>query len=60
MLTARRLRTKISRDDMAVIFELVEMRKSMTEIAHAVGYDRQTIERGIVIAKLIGFEGCTN
>lgn len=51
-------KTIIRRDEMARIFEMLCAGRSMKYVASVVGYDCVAIKRGIVIAELLGFEGC--
>jgi hypothetical protein len=53
----RTLKTCITRNDMAKIFELIQSGERMTNIAKKVGYQPDTVARGVVLAKLLGFEG---
>lgn len=56
-MTLTHPKTVIKRDDMARIFELIESRETITSIARKVGYRADTIKRGLVVAKLFGFDG---
>lgn len=50
------IKTVIKREDMARIFEMENAGFSLSAMARRSGYSRWSVKRGLVIAKLFGFE----